>query len=253
MTRDDGSPKPAQEPEDDEALREGEAAVWEAVGIGRLGLAYQIARLVRAVEERPMQPSPELLAALALGTAVRGPDDDLSIEFGRRIGPRACQPRFQYRGSSHKGCTESLAIFCVITPCVVRVAARKLHPPFATRRTLSGDLTPIYRLANAIAGHAEKLQGVRLDVTTLSAILDDGVWKERIARHIEDVAAWRSSAGTATFLFAPAGRVWKQWLSGSGILSELARLISTDEPAHAPHVKEIVNLLTNRKSISRFG
>ena len=36
---------------------------------------------------------------------------------------------------------------------------------------------------------------------TLTAILDEGVWKDRIAAHCENVAQWREGAAAATFLF----------------------------------------------------
>ena len=249
QTPDTGQPEREQGTGVHEVLSEGEAAVWEAVGNGRFGLAYQIARLLRMVEDRPTQPSPELLAALALGTAVRGPDDHLASEFGSRIGPLLANLDFGTVDQSIRDALHLLLFSASVRPALF-ASQQGGCIPLLRRVELSGDLTPIYRLANAVASHAESLQGVRLDVTTLSAVLDDGVWKDRVARHIEDVTTWRSSAGAATFLFAPASRVWKQWLTGSGILSELARLISTDEPAHAPRVNEIVNLLTNRKSVS---
>ena len=246
-----GPPEPEQGAGADEVLPDREAAIWEAVGNGRLGLAYQIAQLNQVVEGHPVQPSPELLAAVALGTAVCGPDERLALEFGHRIGPLLASLDFGSADQATRDALNLLLFSASLRPALF-ASQQGGCIPLLRRVELSGDLTPIYRLANAVANHAEKLQGVRLDVTTLRAILDESVWRDRVAKHIEDVARWRSSAGTAKFLFAPASQVWKQWLSGRGILSELARLISTDQPTHALRVNEIVNLLTNRKSVSNL-
>ena len=249
LAPDAGPPDAEQGTGADEVLPDGKAAVWEAIGNGRLSLAYQIAQLNQVLEGHPVQPSPELLAAVALGTAVRGSDDRLALEFGCRIGPLLASLDFGSIDQATRDALNLLLFSASLRPALF-ASQQGGCIPLLRRVELSGDLTPIYRLANAVANHAGKLQGVRLDVTTLSAILDESVWRDRVEKHIEDVARWRSSAGAATFLFAPASHVWKQWLSGRGILSELALHISTDQPTHAPRVKEIVNLLTNRKSIS---
>ena len=251
LAPDAGPPEPEQGTGADEVLPDGEAAVWEAVGNGRLGLAYQIAELNQVLEGQPVQPSPELLAAVVLGTAVSGPDDRLALEFGCRIGSLLASLDFGSVDQATRD-TLNLLLFSASLRPALFASQQGGCIPLLRRVELSGDLTPIYRLANAVANHAEKLQGVRLDVTTLSAILDESVWRDQVEKHIEDVGRWRSSVGAATFLFAPASHVWKQWLSRGGILSELANLISTDQPTHAPRVNEIVKLLTNRKSVSNL-
>ena len=167
----------------DEALPDGEAAVWEAVGNGRLGLAYQIAQLDQVVEGHPVQPSPELLAAVALGTAVRGPDDRLALEFCCRIGSLLACLDFGSVDQATRDALNLLLFSASLRPALF-TSQQGGCIPLLRRVELSGDLTPIYRLANAVANHAEKLQGVRLDVTMLSAILDESVWKDRVAKHI---------------------------------------------------------------------
>ena len=90
---------------------------------------------------------------------------------------------------------------------------------------------------------------MRLDVPTLTAILDEGVWKDRFDAHCQDVARWREGAGTATFLFAGAGAVWQHWLGRRGILGELTRLLATGRPGNIQRVQEIANLLDDRRGV----
>ena len=222
-------------------------AIWNALGNGRLGLAYQIARLDSS-DSGPDGPSAELLAAVALGTAVRGPDDDLAHEYGRRISALA---DLEFAGADqHLRDALNLLLFCAALRPALFASQQGSAIPLLRRIELSGDLTPVYRLANAVADQAEQLQGVHLDVPTLTSILDEAVWQDRVAAHFEEVARWRSSAASAKFLYAPAGAVWRQWLADGGILAELARLISTDRSANARRVDSIRNKLANRKSVA---
>ena len=241
---------PPEETGHDNALRPAQAAVWNAVGSGRLGLAYQIALADQAVEGRVDQPSPELLAAVALGTVVRGPDDDVAHEFGRRIGDlTGCLDS----GNVDQSTGDALNLLLFAASLFPALFASQPEPggstPLLRCVELSDGLTPVFRLAGAVAIHAEKLQTIRLDLPTLTAVLDEGVWKDRIAKHADEVARWRSSTTFAKFLYAPAGAVWKHWLRDGGILAELDCLLSTDEAAHVERVRQIVDQLADKRSV----
>lgn len=239
---------PPEERGPDNALRPAQAAVWDAVGSGRLGLAYQIALADRTVEDRVDQPSPELLAAVALGTVVRGPDDDVAHEFGRRVGDLTDRLDFgdvdQSTGDALNLLLFAASLFPALFACQLGGSI-----PLLRRVELSDGLTPVFRLADAVAIHAEKLQTIRLDLPTLTAILDESAWKDRIAKHADEVARWRSSTTFAKFLYAPAGAVWKRWLRDGGILAELDRCVSTDEAAHVERVRQIVDQLADKRSV----
>ncbi len=229
------------------ALPPAQAAIWRAVGSGRPGLAYHIARLDQAVGGHTLQPSPELLAAVALGTALRGPHDDLAAAFGRRVGVLG---GLDFDGVERptRDALNLLLFVATLRPALF-ASQRGASIPLLRRVELSGSLTSVYRLAATVADHAEKLQTVHLDVPTLTAILDEGVWKDRIAAHAEAVAHWREGATAATLLFAGAGAVWQHWLGARGILGELARLLVADRAADAPRVQRITDLLDDRKAV----
>ncbi|MDE0443582.1 MAG: hypothetical protein OXL38_15895 [Gammaproteobacteria bacterium] len=222
-------------------------AIWDALGNGRTGLAYQIARL-DGLESGPDCPSAELLAAVALGTVVRGPDDDLANEYGRRSNALL--------DIDFTGCSQpvrdalNLLLLCASLRPALLASQQGVAIPLLRRVELSVDLTPVYRLAGAVADEAEKLQGVHLDVPTIAAILDEAVWHDRLEAHFDDVARWRSSAASATFLYQPAGAVWRHWLADGGILAELARLISSDQLANGDRVNGLSEKLASRRSVA---
>ena len=239
---------PPEETSHYDALRPAQAAVWDAVGSGRLGLAYQIALADQAVEGRVAQPSPELLAAVALGTVVCGPDDDVAHEFGRRIGDLTGCLDF---GNVDQSTGDALNLLLFAASLFPALFASQLGGiPLLRRVELSDGLTPLFRLAGAVAKYAEKLQTIRLDLPTLTGILDEDAWKDRFARHADEVARWRSSTTFAKFLYAPAGAVWKHWLRDGGILAKLDHLLSTDEAAHEERVRQIVDQLADKRSVN---
>ena len=203
----------AEEAGHDNGLRPAQATLWDAVGSGRLGLAYQIALADQKVEGLVDQPSPELLAALALGTVVRGPDDDVAHEFSRRIGDLTGCLDFGNVDQSTRDALNLLLFAASLFPALF-ASQPSGSTPLLQCVELSDGLTPVSRLAGAVAIHAEKLQTIRLDLPTLTAILDESAWKDRIAQHADEVARWRSSTTFAKFLYAPAGAVWKHWLRG---------------------------------------
>lgn len=239
---------PPEETAHDNTLRPAQTAVWDAVGSGRLGLAYQIALADQAVEGQANQPSPELLAAVALGTVVRGPDDAVAHEFCSRIGDLTDYLDFEDIDRSTGDALNLLVFSASLFPALFGSQPGG-SIPLLRRVELSDRLTPVLQLAGAVAIHAEKLQNIRLDLSTLTAILDEGAWKDRIAKHADEVARWRASATLAKFLYAPAGAVWKHWLKDGGILAELDRLVSTDEAANMERVRQIVSQLGDKRSV----
>ena len=242
----DVKPKPISV-DDADALSPTQAAIWHAVGIGRLGLAYHIARLDLAISGQTVQPPPELLAAVALGTVLRGPDDGVAAAFGQQVGALGGL-NFDEVGQPLRDALNLLLFVATLRPAMF-ASQHGASIPLLRRVELSGDLTPVYRLAIAIANQAEKLKAVRLDVPTLTAVLDEGVWKDRIEAHAQEVRNWRESAAAVTFLYSGAGAVWKHWLRRAGILGELGDLLLTAQVNDTQRVHEIVDLLSNTKSV----
>ena len=230
-----------------EALDSELEAVWRAVGRGRIGLAYHVARLVRATGGSAAHPTPELLEAVALGMALRGPEDDLAIAFAQQVGPLS--------GLNFEACDAPLrdALNLLLLAASLRPALFSSQHGASIRLLrrveFSGRLAPVYRLANAVADRAEKLQGGYLDVATLTAILDEGVWSDRIDDHRERVERWHEGAVAATFIFGPARAVWQHWLSSGGALGELSRLLTNGTADDVPRVREIVADLRDPKAV----
>ena len=223
-----------------------EEAIWQAVGEGRIGLAYHVANLVRATRGNVAHPTPELLEALALGSAVSGPENELSIGFAQRVGPLS--------GLSFEACDAPLrdALNLLLFVASLRPALFSSQQGASIRLLrrveFSRGLAPVRSLAYAVAACAETLLGGRLDVATLTAILDGGLWSDWIGATRERVERWHQGAVSASFI-GPAQAVWKHWLSSGGRLGELRRLLMVGTADDAPSVREIVAVLGDPKSV----
>ena len=232
---------------DAETLSPTQAAIWHAVGMDRTGLAYHIARLDRATGGQAIQPPPELLASVALGTVLQGPDDGLAAAFGQRVGSLGGLDLDNVEQPLRDAL--NLLLFSATLRPAMFASQHGASIPLLRRVVLSGNLAPVYRLAIAIAEQAEQLKGVHLDIQTLTAVIDEGVWKDSVDVHRQDVASWKEGADAATFLYSGAGAVWKHWLRRAGILGELFELLSDERASNRRRVQEIVDLLSDTKSV----
>ena len=224
-----------------------ETAVWHALREGRIGLSYQIAKLRPQVESSEvMHPASVLLATVALGRSLCGPEGELAQEFGKYAVAVLASPTFEGAGLETRDALNLLLFSASVRPALFAPQTGAI--PMLQGVKLSGELTPVYRLAEAIAGYTQYLQGIHFDVPRLNSILDATVWEDRLKGHAEQVKEWRNATGSEQFLFKPAALVWKHWIHKGGILFELAGLISGDRKASVPRVREIVDeLADNRK------
>ena len=229
-----------------------ETAIWHAVGDGRIGLAYQIARLRAKVESSTvLHPTSELLAAVALGGYVSGPEGELTHEFSRYAKAVLANPNFEGVESEIRDALNLLLVSASLRPALFAPQTgaismlRSVEP--------SGKFTSVYQLAETVAVCAQRLQGIHFDILRLDTILDAAVWKDHLEKHTEQVREWQASAGSKRFLFNPAEKVWKHWLHQGGILFELAGLITDNVEASVPRVREIIDKLTDKKSFATIG
>ena len=230
---------------------ENEIAVWNAVRVGRIGLAYQIAGLRPTVESSEvMHPASELLATGALGGSVCGPEGELAQEFGKYAEAVLTSPTFEGAGPETRDALNLMLFSASVRPALFAPQTGAI--PMLQRVVLSGELTPVYKLKEAIAGYTQYFQGIHFDLFRLNSLLDATVWEDRLEKHTEQVKEWRNAAGSQQFLFKPSELVWKHWLHKGGILFELTSLILGDSKASAPRVGEIVDVLSDNKKFAHL-
>ena len=225
-------------------------ALWQAVADGRTGLGYQIALLRSQLEPNGVvRPDPDLLASVALGECLCGPEGDVAHKFARHAEAVLANQYFDDDAET-KDALNLLLLSASLRPALFAPQSGAIL--ILQKVELSGELSPVYRLAERVAERAQRLQGIHFDVPRLNTILDATVWESQLEEHADKVRNWRTSAGTERFLFGPAGKVWKRWLNKGGILSELAGLITRDGEASISRVGEIIATLEDNKSFTQL-
>ena len=232
------------------------AALWSAIGTGRISLAYHIARLAHENPGDSAVPDPDLVAVVLLGSLISGPDsleseDDLASEFNERV--NSLLERIDFDGIEPE-LRDALNLLLIVAALRPGLFATQTGSSLALlhKVELSSSLAPLYELTNSVLEHARKLQGVYLNTTRLAALLDEENWRECISRHIELVDRWKSQATYVSFQHPPANLVWQRWLK-KGVLNDLVKCMTHELPtlAEIGKVKKIVDMLNDSKGIHK--
>lgn len=223
------------------------SVLWQSIDSGRLGIAYHIARLLtqRGDDERGIPPA-NLLAASALANHVHSADGQVvtalrplleSIDVGDLL-----QNDFHERDAVH------LLLFCAaLRPALFAPSTGAV----SLLRSFSAPdgLTSVYDLGNSVAGHADRLQGVRLDANLIRTTLRGG-WQGEFTTFVARVGDWRNRAKSQRIIFHRANRVWRKLVDENGCLAELVELISIDDTDNTDRIETICKQLDNQKTFN---
>ena len=228
-----------------------EIALWECVRDGRIGIAYNIARLAPPDENGGGRcPPPELLGAAGLGACLREPDSEIAQAFKGHA--EILYDNLGFRGADYemRDALNLLLFTAGLRPAIFAPYTGGLQ--ILKGVELSSELTPVYELATAVAGHAERLQGIRFGADRLQSVLDASAWDKRWAEYQGQLAEWRAGLQKEQFLYGPARRVWMRWQYPDGILNKLSDAVSRDSAEGVNRVHEIVGKLDDAKSLHKL-
>ena len=229
-----------------EPFSEMNRSVWTALQQGRPGLAHHIARLNEAAHGAFAHPTPDLLAAVTLGSQISSSDEEIVLEFSRIKGAILSRLDFGDVDEETKDALNLLIVSASLRPALF--APQQTDAIALLRRVEpSGRIPAVYRFATAMAENAETLQPIQLDSSTLATVFNECGWEERLESHVTQVDQWRSTPAPS-FPLRAAGEVWRRWIS-KGLLAELMELICNDNMASVKRVGEIVETLSNQKSM----
>ena len=226
-------------------LSPAQASLWRAVGNGRIGLAYHIARLDNSNADRETrgQPSPRIAKRRS--------------HWGvRSAAPTTIWPAPSAASSVHSVVLTStvseaptrdalnLLLFSATLRPALLSAQRGASVPLLRRVELSGDLSAVRGLATTVAdyaGTAADRSPRRLD--TRYDARRGGVERPHSGYCRRGPPPGETERRRRPSFFAPASYVWQRLMGRSGVLGELARMLKSDRHRDVPRVREIVSLL----------
>ena len=222
-------------------------ALWQAIDAGRPGIAYHIARLSteRGEDTRTVPPA-NLIAASALADHVHFAHGEVVTTLRPLL--ESIDPDSLSSNARQDRVALNLLLFCAtLRPALFAPytgAAAMLR-----RIGMPETLTPVYQLAKAVADHADRLQGVRLDADLIGMTLRGG-WRDEFMTFAARVVDWRDRAESQKIIFDRANRVWHDLFRETGCLAELAALMSKDDAAGTDRIEEIRKRIGDHRSLN---
>ena len=227
----------------------------------RLAYAVQVARLMTRMSVTGDHPPAALFEAALLSDRLSEPDGELASELTKVLA----------RFPSHRKLSDvdgrTGDIYAMMT------FAGTLRPALLAPQSgawgllsdlrLTDELGVLNQFSNRIVTEIQALQNVRIDAIVLKAACSDSDWSYERARLCEDLKSWRAQARNTMLRYAPATKVWQQWMSPTGMISGLLKLVLTgsddaqltdmiDQLDTHKRFNELVKI-TDRKEIGRQG
>ena len=225
--------------------------LWGALGTGRPGIAYHVARLCAEHGYASVPPTlADVIAASMLAPAVHSPDSESVRDLRpilQRIDPAALlrderpQPERDALGLLLFSATMRPSLFAPATgaPSLLRAVS------------LSDPLNPVYDLATRVADHADRLLGVRLHASMLRSS-ETGTWQDQFDALAGRVRAWQAGADSKRNIYGPATRVWRDLIGRDGVLAKLMRLISDSDKSVRPDVEAIHEQISDQRTFNEL-
>ena len=219
-------------------------ALWQSVDI-RPGIAYHIARLLAEQDcTDPLLPPADVVVAATLADCIRSADGAV-VEALRPVLARI-------EGSPSVQQQDAIGLLLLsgtLRPALLAPVTGAIS--LLRRVTLSTRFAPVSRLAGIIADHAERLRGIRLDASLLSAAFSATEWQEKFDDFSWRVRNWHDKAEQRRNKAAAARRVWARWLHTDGCLGELVRLLSKKDPGEKQKIQKFLKRLSDPKDFTK--
>ena len=247
----DGTPVPPKplpvEPRETSAVD----GLWRALGAGRPGIAYHIARL-RAKHAHETAPGTlvDLISASMLAPHVHSPDSEPARDLRpilERIDPAALL--HDERRQPERDAFSLLLFSATLRPALF--APTTGASALLRALSLSDDLNPVYDLATRVADHADLLRGVRLHASLFRSS-QVGTWQEQFDALAERVRAWHAGADSKHNVYGPATKVWRGLVGRDGLLAKLVRLISDSDKSVRTDVEAIHEQISDQKTFNKM-
>jgi hypothetical protein len=198
--------------------------IWRLVYENRLNLAYYFSVGLQTVGvlDKPFLP-PWLLSCLILSPHLRYPHGGIMHYLKQRMS------LFDDSTFIEGEAEWNQALRLLLTAAALRPAI--LTPATGGAGILSAlhyeGLEKLYAYSREIITYSSSYSSI--DPSALKAAKDDAAWQKEAGALTARVKSWFSQAPLQTNVFAPATRVWQQWVKQKGILYKILEPVRNDD------------------------
>lgn len=241
----EASPPPAaiQLDSDDQtySAEAGEACrpIWTLLKQGHFSLAYQMARVMADENKALKLPSPELLASVALAHHLVLPDGSVQEALADNLAKLSAELFVEEAPRAWQTALNLLLVASTLRPMILvpgtgaSSIAGYLH--------LDARYSALYSLVQRLRHFSERLQGFRIEPTTLKLARSEAGMQNELKALERDAQDWLTvQAPAVTIKFAAATNVWRQWLKPQGVVSQLVSPVVSNRQSELQRVKELI-------------
>ena len=227
--------------------------IWQLLADGRISMACQLVRAMSAQADAPQMPPQTLLDAITLADALTLPDGNLHDAVAARL-QEFSEEWFHEEGpDSWHTALNLLLVAATLRPMVLApdsgasVIAGYLH------LDSQGRYPNLWKLVGSIRESSERLRGFRIDLASLRSARDQAAIATGLQSLQQEARVWlKSQAPAMTIKFAPATKVWHQWLRPDGVIHRLVSPIIENRAAAAGEVASLIKSLADSANFQKL-
>ncbi|WP_244195485.1 ATP-binding protein [Caballeronia arationis] len=219
------------------------APVWTLLNSRHFGLAYQYTTALSAQKPGLPMPPSSLLAAITLATKLVLPDGSIRESLPAHLNDLS-QETFEQSGDA--GLSTTLNLLLVAATLRPMVLVPSVGAATAAGYVHLSNHPRLYELVQELRSLSEKLQGFRIELTTIKAARTEAGAQMELEKLHRNAAEWLEvHAPAMTMKFAAATNVWRHWTKPQGKLHKLVSPIALPKPASLQDVRKLVAELTD--------
>lgn len=243
-------PITAEQPYNDAA---GQACrpIWQLVSRGEPALAFHAASWIASKNPAFKVPSPDLLAAVALESALMLPDGGIQSALGARF--ERLQPE---DFSAQEPKTWHAAVNLLLAAATMRamiIAPGTGAGTVAAYLHQSGSYPSLYALVQQLRELSPLLMGFRIEPAVLRQARGEAAIRADLQALQHAAEDWlRVQAPAYTIKFAAATNVWRHWLHAGGEIDALVAPVVHNRVAEAERVREQLAAMSDHDHVLRL-
>ena len=216
--------------------------VWSALRAYRPGLAFQLARLIEAVDSEIKVPPVALLRCVALASEVRGGEGKIAGDLA------AAYTQFDEAWFREGPEPWRLALSMLLVAATLRPAL--LAPSTGASsmlryQHLGEGSENLFQLSQEVIAAGERLQGLGLSSASFGGARSQAGWQTDLEGLLEEITAWRHQAPHMTMRFAAATYVWQHWQKTGGVIDRLLAPVSANRMDAARTIRDLIGKLSD--------
>lgn len=219
--------------------------VWTLLRMGKPALAYQYALALKASSTELIVPPPGLLRSVALAPGLVAGDGPLAMSIGEAFAD--IRPEWFEPGDTPSNWHTALNLLLIAATLRPMILAPAMGAAAVVGlRHLDGRHSALLELVRMVEDVSEDLTNVAIGPTVLRSAADEASQKSQLAKLSKDAEDWLyERAPNKKIRYAPASKVWLQWLKPGEAIHRLVSPVARGSVAERAAVRTAIDELSD--------